>query len=249
MDIDSLLAYKGSDFYISEYIKIHQPTLGEISEYGEKEYFNLVYTLTSTGADLKWQLDSIGIDYTSISDFELFCNLLIKNFTVEQTSILFGALDFGKFNLYTNTLNNETCLAQSISQEIDEFIIIDEYTYELMISYLRKVHCLKRNSQKPANESTKQILIEDAREEYERNKNNEYKSFLLNLISSMVNSSEFKYNHENVWGMNIYAFMDSVKRIQKIKNAELLLQSGYSGYGISLKDIKKEELDWTGELD
>ena len=65
----------------------------------------------------------------------------------------------------------------------------------------------------------------------------------------MVNSSGFKYTHTDVWDLKINAFMDSVKRIGKIKNAELLLQSGYSGFGISLKDINKKELDWLGELE
>ena len=43
--------------------------------------------------------------------------------------------------------------------------------------------------------------------------------------------------------------MDSVKRIGKIKNAQLLLQSGYSGFGISFDDIDKKQIDWLGELD
>ena len=92
------------------------------------------------------------------------------------------------------------------------------------------------------------ILIEDAREEFERNKNKEHHSQLVNLISSMVNSVGFKYNHTQVWDMKINAFMDSVKRISKIKNAELLLQSGYSGFGINLKEIDEKQLDWLGEL-
>lgn len=246
MDIDDLLAFRGHDFVISEYIKIHQPTLDEIYEYGEKEYFSLVHTLTSTGADLKWQLDSVGIDYTKISDFELFYNMLIKNYSIDQTSILFGNLDFSKFQLFTNTVNNELCLIQQVNEA--DMIVIDEFTYELIVMYLRKIHYLKRNCQLPANESTKSILIEDAKEEYEINKNKPFKSMLIDLISAMVNSPEFKYDHKSVWDIKIYSFMDSVKRIQKIKNAELLLQSGYSGYGINLKDIKKEELDWLGEL-
>jgi len=43
--------------------------------------------------------------------------------------------------------------------------------------------------------------------------------------------------------------MDSVKRISKIKDSNLLLQSGYSGYGINLKDVDKKQLDWLGELE
>ena len=49
--------------------------------------------------------------------------------------------------------------------------------------------------------------------------------------------------------MKINAFMDSVKRIGKIKNAQLLLQSGYSGFGVNLKEINNKQLDWLGELD
>ena len=93
------------------------------------------------------------------------------------------------------------------------------------------------------------VLIEDARDEQNRNKNKEYHSQLKNLISSMINSEGFKYNHAQVWNMKINAFMDSVKRIGKIKNADLLLQSGYSGFGVNLKDIDKKQLDWLGELE
>ena len=50
------------------------------------------------------------------------------------------------------------------------------------------MHRLKRNDELPGNESTKQLLIEDAREAHEENQNKPYKSFLLPLISSMVSS-------------------------------------------------------------
>lgn len=278
MDIDKLLLYKGNDYVINDYIKIHQPSLDEIANYGQSKYFSMVRLLTSVGADLKWQLDEIGIDYTAISDFELFYGILIKNYTKEQTSILFGNLDFSKFELYQNVDNNELCLVQVIEKIINhevkytgikriirkilrikpetykeklyEKVIIDAFTYELIVSYLRCTHGLKRNDQLPANESTKRVLIEDDKDEYLRNKDKEQDdTYLINLISAMVNSSGFKYNYENVWNMKIYAFLDSVKRISKIKNAELLLQSGYSGYGINLKDINNKQLDWLGELE
>ena len=70
----------------------------------------------------------------------------------------------------------------------------------------------------------------------------------MNLISAMVNSEGFKRDDVTVFDMNIYAFMDSVKRVSKIKNAQLLLQSGYSGFGIDLKDIDKKEIEWAGEI-
>lgn len=278
MDIDELKIYRGNDIVISDYIKIHIPTIDEICNYGEQQYNSMVYTLTSVGANLKWQLADIGVDYTEIGEFELFYSLLIRNYTIEQTSILFGDLDFSKFQMYKNTQNDSVCMMQKITvidnsiaryimrkkpkimkYIMDKFpklvkthtedVIIDEYTYILIANYLRNIHNLKKNEQVPANESTKQILIEDDREEYERNKHTQYQSQLLNLISAMVNCDGFKYNHSQVWDVKINVFMDSVKRISKIKNAALLLQSGYSGNGINLKDISQKQLDWLGELE
>ena len=130
----------------------------------------------------------------------------------------------------------------------DEPVIIDEFTYNVIVDYLRAVHNIVKDEKRPANETTKMILIEDEREEQKLNKMKEYHSQLLNLISSMINCEGFKYNHSNVWDMKINAFMDSVKRINKIKNADLLLQSGYSGFGINLKEVDKKQLDWLGEL-
>lgn len=69
------------------------------------------------------------------------------------------------------------------------------------------------------------------------------------MISAVVNSEGFKRNDVTVFDMKICAFTDSVKRISKIKKSDLLLQSGYSGFGIDLKKINNEELNWIGELD
>lgn len=241
---DELQIYRGNDYFVKKGIVIHQVTLGEISDYGEREYWSMIRSLTSVGADMKFQLYDIGIDYTTIGDFELFYNVLCRVFTKEQTSIVFGDLDFEKFKIYTNKDNGNI-----IMYDEDADIYIDEFTYMVMIDALRKMHDLKRNDQIPANESTKMILIEDAREEYLMNKNKPYHSQLKNLISAMINCDGFKYNHTNVWDMKINAFLDSAKRIQKIKRADILMQSGYSGFGVDLSKISNKQLDWLGELE
>jgi len=257
MFVDKLKLFHGDDIVISKHIKIHQPTLEEICEYGEEKYFSLVHTLTAVGADYKWQLDDIGIDYTKISDFELFSHMLIKDLTKDDTCILFGDLDFSKFEIRYNELNNNFCLVQIYGLDFvpekvyidDDTIIIDEFTYLLIIEYLRTMHYLKRNNEIPGNETTKRILIEEAKEQYELNKNKPFESKLFNYISTMVNSEGFKYNYDDVWKLKIYQFYDSIKRITKIKETTLLLQSGYSGFGVDLKKISKKELDWMGDLD
>ena len=293
---DELKIYRGEDYNISKHINIHQPSLSEICEYGEREYYSMIYQLTATPQSMKWQLWDMGIDYTEITPYELFYNFIYRLYSQEKTAIIFGDLDFTKFQVlqkkddesiflyqevfvgdiyqndkliykFSSLLDASHFIGCSLDELIEnlkqkdrykdylftninvEPIIIDEFTYNMIVDYLRNVHLLEKDEKMPANNSTKMILIEDDREEYERNKNKPYHSRLKNLISSMVNCEGFKYNHSQVWDMKINAFMDSVKRISKIKNADLLLQSGYSGFGINLKEINKNQLDWLGELD
>lgn len=246
MEQDALKIYRGEDFVVSDHIIIHQATLNEICDYGECDYYSMIYQLTATPQSMKVQLWDIGIDYTQISPFELFYHILYKLYPQPKTSILFGDLDLTKFQQGQRRDNDALVLYQNIDGET---VLLDEYTYHIIMDYLRQVHMIHKDEKLPANETTKMILIEDAREEARRSRDREYRSQLKNFISSMINSEGFKYDHSQVWNMKINAFMDSVKRISKIKNAELLLQSGYSGFGISLKDIDKKQLDWLGELE
>lgn len=246
MKNNELGIYRGKAFTVSEHIVIRQPALGEIEDYGEEDYYSMIYNFTYTPQSMKWQLWDMGIDYTTITPFELFCGVLYKLYPCEKTSIIFGELDLTKFQIAENKGDKTIYLHQNINNEP---VIIDEFTYTLITDCLRDIHLIHKDEKMPANETTKMILIEDDREEYLRNQNKEYHSQLKNLISSMVNSEGFKYNHENVWDMKINAFMDSVKRISKIKNADLLLQSGYSGFGVDLSKISNKQLNWLGELE
>lgn len=294
---DELKIYRGEDFVISKHIILHQATLNEICDYGERDYYSMVYNFTATPQSLKVQLWDMGIDYTEITPYQLFYQLLYRVYPQEKTSIIFGDLDFARFQVmqrkddesiylyqevpvgdiynleyefvyhFSNLLDASRFVGCEVDELIEELsksnryndfifdnvqfepVIIDEYTYNMIVDYICKSHFIERDLKRPANNSTKMVLIEDAREEIERNKNKEYHSQLKNLISSMINSEGFKYNHDQVWDMKINAFMDSVKRIGKIKNADLLLQSGYSGFGVNLKEIDNKQLDWLGELE
>jgi hypothetical protein len=243
LGIDELTIYRGKDYNITDKIILKQPTVGEICDYGEQKFFGMIHNLTSVGADLKWQLNEVGIDYTKISDYELFLSYMAKLYNKNDTYIILGDLNLSDFELRKNLNTDELVLFNP-----NKNIVIDRLVYFLFVDTLRKTYKLKRNDEIPANDYTKKVLIDDAKQEYEDNKNKPYESQLLNLISAMVNSSGFKRDETTVFDMKIGAFMDSVKRISKIKNAEILLQSGYSGYGISLKDINKNELNWLGEL-
>ena len=89
LDVDELQLYFGDDYVINDYIKITQPLIGEVVDYGEAQYFSMVHTLTAIPSDMKSQLWDLGLDWTEMDDFELFM-MLVQTLTPDKTSILFG---------------------------------------------------------------------------------------------------------------------------------------------------------------
>lgn len=51
LDVDSLFIYFGDDYVVNEHIKIHQPTIGEVADYGEAKYFSMVHSLCAIPSD------------------------------------------------------------------------------------------------------------------------------------------------------------------------------------------------------
>ena len=51
LDVSDLQLYFGDDYVINDKIKIHQPTIGELVDYGEQVYFSMVHTLTAIPSD------------------------------------------------------------------------------------------------------------------------------------------------------------------------------------------------------
>lgn len=240
--IDELQLFRGNDYVINQNIIIHHPNLDEICNFGEEDYYKMVSCFCSIPSDYKVMLlDNYGIDYEKISEFEFFVliNQIFLNF---DTSILFGDLNFKLFKPVQNTQNGELVLYNE-SQDA----VIDNAIYQLIVSYLRKIHGFEKKVDIGGNEHTKQYIIQKERRVLKRVKNKEFKSILIPLISAMVNSSEFKYNYENVWVLPIYIFMDSVKRIQRIKNYNYMMQGVYSGT-LDSKNLLEDGSNWMGNL-
>lgn len=246
-EINKLKMLLGDDYNASQFIKLHQPTIQEIVDFGEERYFSMVGLLTSSPYDVMGWLHENDIDYEEMSDFELFI-MIVSNMTLETTSIIFGDLDFSLFIITKRSDNNEIILYQQklVDNELCE-IIIDRLVYERIMTFLRLLHGYTKNTKKAANEFTKRKLYEQYK--YSKNRDRKFSSILYPLISSMVNTDEFKYDHKQVKKMPYYAFMDSVRRIQKIKSVEALYMS-MTTYGFDHKSINpRKDLDWLGELD
>lgn len=236
---DELKIYRGDDYIINDKIIIHQPTLNEICDFGDNKYFSVVHIITSIPVDYILDLEEKNIKYENISDYEMFL-YLYKSINKEESYLLFKDLDFSKFEICTNIQNNQVIL---YDKEND--IVIDKYIYQVIVDYLRKSHGLHRNNVICGNLAMREVLLEEA--EVRRHRKNDNKSILKPLISSMINTKEFKYGHNEIWNMKINAFIDSISRISLIKNYEQTMQGLYSGC-LDYKHINKTNLNWMKEL-
>lgn len=244
--IDELKLYRGDDYILPNGVKIKCPTLGEVCDYGESDYLNMVSTFTATTIDRCAQLDDMKIDYTTITNFQMFtifAQILSNHKDGEKscfdTSPLFGELDFSSFVCVNN--NGRLNMVNA------DGIVFDEEIFEEMTAFIRKAHNIPPPLYTHVKDNfAKKQLITDARNDAEfqkrlrqiRGEHSIYQPY----ISALVNHPNFKYRWDDVWGMTVYAFFDSLKRISIIENANRLYQGLYSGC-IEYAKIKKD-LDW-----
>ena len=240
LDADELQLYIGDDYIINDHIRVLQPTIKQIAEFGEKEFFSVVHTVTAIPSDMKSQLWDMGLDWMEVDDFELFV-MLSQTLTPNRTSLLFGDLDFSKLKPYNHPhIEGEIILANK-----EAGTLIDKMIYFRIVSYLRKAFNITPKVEKAANKMTKKILIEEDRKRIEFNKDKPFKSFLLPLISSV--KVKQGYTKDYVLNMGYVEFMNDVARLQVIHNADHLLSGVYAGT-IDIKKINKAELNWMKEL-
>lgn len=240
-ELDELKAYRGDDYAINDKIIIRQPTVGEIVDYGEKEYFKMVQGLCSTPSDIMVELTELGVDFVGMEDFELF-KTLAGTFSKKQTEILLGKLDLSSLELYDNLKNGEVLLYNEESG-----VKIDKLIYQKMINFIRFIHGLKANHDVPATNSARKMMIELAKQDALIAAKKPYKSNLKNLISGMINSGAFQYSLTEVFDLTIYQFMDAVQRVQVVKKADAMLHGIYGGM-IDVSKLNKEELNWLRNL-
>lgn len=243
--IDKLLLFQGKPYRISNLVSVNNPTLGQIADFGEERYWNLVTHLCATSFDYRLLLDETGIDYVDIDDWTMFYNMY-RTFDYEETKILLPSIDFSTLHLYKNDESDQVVMMN----DTDEIVINDAIYYEL-IEFIRNCHGLERNFKIPGNKTAREIYMREAREVRDLAGRKKFKSHLEPLISALCNIEGFKYNFDTIWDLSIYAFMDAIRRIQKIKSADHLMGGMYSGMldiGKMNKGKLNKELNWLGEL-
>lgn len=230
---------KADHIDITPKIKIRIPTVGEILD-DEQSYYAAVTSLTATPYQYMVQLDDIGIDYTTITDYDLFL-MLFPLYAKSDTSLIFDNLYTADYGVYKDTTNDTTIL-YSETNLIDGKI--DEFVYMKIVEAIRKINNLERIKSKPGNEEAKRYLLKKERKKQKRNANKPYEPYLEKLVVALVNRPEFKYNYEESMNLSIYQFNQSLQQIQTSINFDKTMIGVYAGTIDTSKMADKSNLSW-----
>lgn len=238
--MDKLALYRGQDVYINKYLIMRQPTIGEICDYGEEQYFNMISCLTQIPSDVKYPLFKIGLDYETVSDFQLFC-MQAPNLKPDETKIIFGDLDFTKFFVMPHPTEPEQMVLAQYVDETDEVIFIDEVIYMIIMDFLRSMHGIVPKVEKAFNELTKQVLIEESRLKFENKNTKPFESHIFNYAATLVVHGIC--NFETIWDIKYYAFNDILRRFAEMKQIEFRYSAMASGC-LDRHSLKDKDLNW-----
>ena len=218
-------------------LSIRIPTVGEILE-DEDKYYEIVSSLTATPFQYMVQLDDMGIDYTQITDYQLFM-MLFPMYAKSDLSLLFSDLDTSDFGIYINQQDNSQVIYSPNNN-----IIIDELIYNDLADTIRKINLLEKVKSKPGNESARKYLLEKERKKQKRNAKKPKEPYLEKLVIALVNTSEFPYNYETCMDLSIYKFNQSFKQIQQKITFDNTMIGVYAGTVDTSKMTNKDALSW-----
>ncbi len=223
---------KVNEYKVNDKISVHVPTVDEIFDFGDQKYYSTVQTLVATPFDLMVELDDIGIDYESITDYQLFV-LMMESIAINEddTTIFFGNLNLKNFQEAVNPKNGEKVLWDKNND-----IVIDQMIALEICNAIRKIHFWEAPVGRAGNAEAKRYLIE--RKTKQRLAKKPYKSFLESMIISLVNTEEFPYNYETVMGLSVYKLNASWRQIQKKKHWDQTMNGVYFG------TVDKDKIDW-----
>lgn len=224
------------EYRISDGIALRVPTIAEVLCGGE-QYYATASLLIATPFDMMAQLDDIGVDFTKITDFELFWFVFLA-MSPEQAGQLFVDLHPSDFKLTGNAENGEPILFNETTG-----VRIDQYTAELIADAVRVIMCVEKNTKKAGNGAAKKFLLQRARRRREKIAKTGKLRYLEPLIIAMVNAPEFKYDYQSCMNLNVYAFNASVQQTQKRINYNQVMSAVYAGT-IKTDSLDMKKLNW-----
>lgn len=233
MNIQNLL-YERS-IPITDRISVYVPTLGEILD-DENLYYSLFCSLTAMPIDYMVQLDEMGLDFSQMTEYDLFLRLFPYIQSMDAR-LVFGDLNLSDFSYALDEDENVVLVNQK------DDIVINRHVQSQIAAALRKIHGTKKDIRKPANIEAKEYMLEVAKRKAKRRRNRKEKSTLETTIVAMVNTEQFKYDFTTVRNLTIYQFNESVKQIIKKIDYSNRMYGVYTGT-VKIKDMSKDDLNW-----
>lgn len=237
MDSRSLLLQTQVD--LAPGIAIRIPTMGEILQ-NERLYYQTTYSLTATPFQNMVQLDDLGIDFTTISEWQLFIQtFLAYAHSGDLLDYVFADLQTQGFGIYQDPQTAALYLSNP-----DTGVQIHESTYLQIVELIRKINLYEHITARPANETARQYLIEKERKRLKRLAKKPPEPYLEQMVIALVNTAEFPYDYESCMHLSIYAFNQSFKQIQHKINYDNTMIGIYAGT-LNARDMKdKSALSW-----
>lgn len=193
--------------------------------------------ITATPYDYMVQLDDLGIDFTTISSFELFL-LLFQAMQKMDTSLIFKDLNLQNFKTAMNEQNGTLVL---IDEEND--ITIDKAVHDQIARLLRKINHLEKNDKHPGNKEAMKFMIERARVKQKRAARKKRESQLEDLIIALVNTEQYKYDYRTTLDLTVYQFNKCVHQVVKKINYDNTMIGCYAGT-VNVKELTQDDLNW-----
>jgi hypothetical protein len=238
--VEELKLYMSEDIKIANGIVLKCPKIKDVAEYGESAYFAMVNTLCATPSSMMVALDDMKLNYMKIKDFELFM-MICQSLKPEATYPLLGDLDLTKFKPHQVGDTEEIILIHEDTIHDESPIVISSIIHEVLTTYVRKMHNLKKEVKKAGNEITRKQLIRLARQDAAMAKNKPHESFLRPVISAV--KCRQGYSMDYIREMGIFELMDDLSRLNVIAQADAALGGMYSGM-VDTKKMDKTVLNW-----
>ena len=245
-------------------LEIMQPSIGDILKLGDRNVYSSITPFVTNTTSYRVMLWDMGIDWNKKTDYELFIMLVP---TIKDVDFLFKIsyyienpekdveneeyikicenIDFSKLEPYRIKNGQDEESNEVFLYDPDQEIIIDEETYMHIREYIRMMFNQYPKEEFAKGKLAKKWIIDEEKNnikiESEKNKGRK-KSILLPMVSSLLNNPGFKYDLEGMRNLGIFAFMDSVHRLQVYEQCIAFMGGMYSGM-MDTSKLGQEELN------
>lgn len=226
-------------------ITVYQPTIGDIVRMGERKFYSTLNIFISNTTAYRSILWDQGIDWNEITDFELFI-MLYKGIDEEVSKLLFGDLDWSKFEVYQEQKDEQISM---VLFDTENQVKINEEVYQHFHQFLQAVFNSYPEEELTEDKMLKKWWVDKDKRKAKRDasKDNDTGS-MQSIISACINHPGFKYKLAELKEIGVCQFYDSVKRLQVYENSIACMRGMYSGF-VDGSKIKPDNYNFMKDLD